>query len=55
MKDYIRRNGLVLLGLFAFSFGAVLQLCTGMIDGSVLFPLPLIYAALCLRERGEKA
>lgn len=54
MKDYIKRNGLVMLGFLAFVLGVVLQLRTGRIDGSALFPLPLIYAALCLRK-GQKS
>lgn len=55
MKDYIKRNGLVLLGFLAFALGVVLQLRAGRIDGSALFPLPLIYAALRLRERPRSA
>lgn len=55
MKDYIKRNGLVSLGFFAFALGIVLQASTGKIDGSVLFPLPIIYVALRLRDGRKTA
>lgn len=55
MKDYIKRNWLVLLGFTALAVGIALQASTGKIDGSVLFPLPLIYVALCLREGPRSA
>lgn len=52
---YIKRNWLVALGLFALITGIVLQASTGKIDGSVLIPLPLIYAALRLRGTKKTA
>ena len=52
---HIKRNWLVALGLFAFIAGIVLQASTGKIDGSVLIPLPLIYAALRLRGTKKTA
>ena len=54
MKRYIKRNWIVILGFLAFLFGIILQAGTGKIDGSVLIPLPLIYAALVLREKAVK-
>ena len=55
MRDYIKRNGLMVLGFTALAAGIVLQASTGRIDGSVLFPLPIIYAALRLREGRKTA
>ena len=46
----IKRNWLLILGIFAFVIGIVLQAGTGTIDGSVLIPLPLICAALMLER-----
>ena len=45
---------LVIFGYIAFSIGIVLQACSGKIDGSVLIPIPLIYAAMLLRRGGAK-
>lgn len=50
MKNYIKRSWLVLFGFLALGIGIVLQAHTGKIDGSALIPLPLIYAALRLRN-----
>ena len=50
MKQHIRQNWLVILGILAFVTGIVLQAIIGRIDGSALIPLPLIYAALRLRK-----
>lgn len=50
MKNYIKHNWLVLFGFLALGVGTVLQAHTGKIDGSALIPLPLIYAALRLRN-----
>ena len=55
MKRYIKRNWIVILGFLAFFFGIILQAGTGKIDGSVLIPLPLIYAALRLRSTKKTA
>lgn len=50
MKQYIKQNWLVILGVLAFAIGVALQVGTGKVDGSVLIPLPLIYVALLLRK-----
>ena len=54
MKRYIKRNWLVILGWFAFVIGLALQAGNGKVDGSVLIPLPLIYAAMLLRNSKEE-
>lgn len=54
MKKCIRRNALVICAYIAFSLGIILQARTGKIDGSVLIPIPLIYAAMLLRRGGAK-
>ena len=54
MKGRRKPNVLVTFGYIAFSIGIILQASTGKIDGSVLIPLPLIYAAMLLRKGGAK-
>jgi hypothetical protein len=53
MREYIRKNWLVILGYAVFVIGIVLNLGKP-IHGDALIPLIFIYAALVLREPNPK-
>lgn len=44
----------MILGWVAFFVGLALQAGNGKIDGSILIPLPIIYAAMLLRNSKEE-
>jgi len=50
MKHFLERDWLVILCIAAFFVGLALEVQSGIVDGAVLIPVPLLVLTLMFRE-----